>query len=71
LFIDRVAKYTDRVYVTTLCVDYKNDKYESMNGNIVVRSVDGEVTVECSGSSDVLKDSQWFSQNRNAPEEWK
>lgn len=71
MFIDRVAKYTDRVYVTTLCVDYKNDKYESMNGNIVVRSVDGEVTVECSGSSDVLKDSQWFSQNRNAPEEWK
>lgn len=71
LFINRVAKYTDKVYVTTLCVDYEKDKFESMNGNIIVRSVDGEVSVECSASSDVLKDSSWFKKNRIVPAQWK
>ena len=70
-FINRVARYTDKVYVTTLIVDYENDKYESMNGNIIVSSVDGEVSVKCSGSADVLKDSKWFKKNRTTPDAWK
>ena len=70
-FINRVAGYTDKVYVTTLIVDYENDKYESMNGNIIVRSVDGQVSVECSGSDNVLKDSKWFKKNRTTPDAWK
>ena len=70
-FIDRIAPYTDEVYVTTLCIDYANDKFTSMNGNIVVASVDGEVTVACSASSAVLKDTEWFKANRITPEAWK
>ncbi len=70
-FIDRVAPYTEQVYVTTLCVDYENDEYTSMNGNITVASVNGEVSVYCSASSAVLKDSEWFKNNRVCPDAWK
>ena len=35
-FIDNVAPYTDKVYVTTICNDYDNDDFSSMNGNITV-----------------------------------
>lgn len=70
MFINRIAKYTDAVYVTTLCEDYENDKFTSMNGNIIVRSVGGEVTVVCSASSDKLKDSKWFKNNRTTPKAW-
>ena len=70
-FINRVAVYTDKVYVTTLCVDYKNGKFTSMNGNIVIKSVSGEVTVSFSASSQKLKDSEWFKNNRTCPSAWK
>ena len=70
-FINRVSKYTDAVYVTTICVDYKEDKFESMNGNIIIRSQDGEVTVICSASTDKLKDTKWFKEYRTVPDEWK
>ena len=69
-FIDRIAPYTDAVYVTTLCVDYEKGKIESMNGNITVRSIDGEVSVICSASSDKLKDTKWFKNNRIIPKAW-
>ena len=70
-FIDRIAPYTDKVYVTTLCVDYANDKFKSMNGNIVVSSGTSGVTVKCSESPAVLKDTEWFENNRICPEAWK
>ena len=70
-FINRVATYTDRVYVTTLCVDYKKGEFTSMNGNIIVRSSKGTVTVVCSASQTVLKDTQWFRENRTTPSAWK
>ena len=69
-FINRIAPYTDKVYVTTLCVDYKNDKYESMNGNIVIRSDNGGVTVVCSESTKVLKEFKWFKEHRILPKAW-
>ena len=28
-FINRIAKYTNEIYVTTLCVDYQNNKFTS------------------------------------------
>ncbi|MGN0817917.1 MAG: ComEC/Rec2 family competence protein, partial [Candidatus Coproplasma sp.] len=34
-FIDRVSKYTDAVYCTSICYDYKSGNFGSMNGNIV------------------------------------
>ena len=69
-FINRVAPYTDAIYVTTLCLDYKESKFESMNGNITVRSIDGEVSVVCSGSTAKLKDTKWFKNNRTTPKAW-
>ena len=69
-FINRVAPYTDKVYVTTLCEDYKKDKYKSMNGNIVIRAEGGEVTVICSESTSILKEFKWFKEHRTLPKAW-
>lgn len=69
-FCDRIASYTDKVYVTTLCVDYENAVFESMNGNIVVRSGEG-VTVTGSANTTPLKDTEWFKKSRLCPEAWK
>ncbi|MBP5610181.1 MAG: MBL fold metallo-hydrolase, partial [Clostridia bacterium] len=63
-FVDRIAPYTDKVYVTTLGIVEYNDtkgKYEdkdftSMNGNITVLSSGGNVTVGCSNNDTLLKD---------------
>lgn len=76
--IDRIAKWTDRVYVTTLgqiALD-ESGKYEdvgfgSMNGNIVVSSGRaGDITVQCSNNDTLLKDTEWFKENRRMPAEW-
>lgn len=67
-FITRISKYTTQVYVTTLCVDYEKDNYESFNGNIVVVSINvNQITINCSASSTILKDSEWFKANRTWP----
>lgn len=65
-FVDRVSKYTDRIYVTTIVSD--NEKgYESMNGNIVVTSNGGELDVSCSNHNTIFKDTDWFKKNRVWP----
>lgn len=69
-FVDRVAKYTDKVYVTTIISE--NDKgYESLNGNIVVSSNGGEVSVACSNNTTLFKDTEWFKENRILPDAWR
>lgn len=69
-FVDNVAPYTDKVYVTTIVAD-NEDGFASMNGNIVVTS-DGEtVTVTCSNNDVLFKDTEWFKNNRTMPEAWK
>ena len=70
-FIDRIAPYTEKVYVTTLCVDYENGGFKSMNGNIKVTSGANGVTVKCSNNNILLKDTDWFKSSRNCPEVWK
>lgn len=70
-FVNRVSKYTDRVYVTTLCVDYDSDLFESMNGNIVISYSFGQLVVDCSASDTKLKDTEWFKANRTCPDSWK
>ncbi len=70
-FIDRIAPYTDRVYVTTLCVDYKENKFTSMNGNIEIISGEGDVKIKCSASELKLYESEWFKKSRVCPELWK
>lgn len=68
-FIDRVAPYTTEIYVTTLCLDFSNGTYESMNGNIVVccNRDDEVVTIYCSNNDTKLKDTDWFKNNRKLP----
>ena len=71
-FIDRIAPYTDQVFVTTLCVDYQNGAITPMNGNIVVYYSREEeiVTVACSNNTIILKDTDWFKANRTIPNAW-
>ena len=74
IFIDNVAQYanTDKVYVTTLCLDYKSGLFESMNGNIVISCSydDANITTSCSASTKKLKEFDWFKQNRQKPLNW-
>ncbi len=70
-FIDNVAPYTDKVYVTTLCTDYKNGVFGSMNGNITVYCGLGGITLGFTGSESLLKDTEWFKDNRVTPDAWK
>lgn len=67
--IDRVAPYTEQVYVTSQ-VASNAEGYTSMNGNIVVTSNRGGVTVQCSNNNTLLKDTDWFKANRETPAAW-
>lgn len=70
-FIDRISAYTDSVYVTTLCIDYGNSKFTSMNGNIVFYMDNKELKLWCSNNDNIkLKDTDWFKQNRACPKSW-
>lgn len=68
-FINRVARYTDRIYVTSLAI-YQNTGstlntigFKSMNGDIKVTiNSDNEVVVVGSNNSTKLKDTDWFNE---------
>jgi competence protein ComEC len=69
-FINNVAPYTDKIYVTTLGIagsDGKTANFTSMNGNITVSSKGGEVTVNCTNNNTILKETAWFKANRTWP----
>ena len=62
--VDRIAKYTDQVFVTTVVSDVEPG-YKSMNGNITFYSEKGkEYTITGSNNSIILKDTDWFKANR-------
>lgn len=69
-FINRVAPYTDQVYVTTLCTDFDAGIFESMNGNIVLYCKDEKTTVNCSNNNLILKNTAWFKSSRTMPSVW-
>ena len=69
-FIDRVAPYTEKVYVTTIVSD-NADGFEPLNGNIVVSSNGAEVNVQCSNNNTLFKDTAWFEKNRTMPTAWR
>jgi len=71
-FIDRVAPYTSDIFVTTLCNDFKQKKYESMNGNIVIccNQYDDSVTIQCSNNKKILKNTKFYKINRQMPSAW-
>ena len=65
--IDRMAKHTENIYVTTLGIlngDYTTARFESMNGNIVFYCTGSTVKLWCSNNNTVLKDTEWFKANR-------
>ncbi len=67
-FIDRVSLYTSNIFVTTICIDYNKNIFESLNGNIVISSNGtDEVILQCSNNTTKLKDTEWFKQNRTLP----
>ena len=71
--IDRVAEYTEQVYVTTAGIleGESTVGYEPLHGNIVVTSNRDGVTVKCSANDGVLlKDTDWFKENRTMPSFW-
>lgn len=63
-FIDNVSAYTQEIYVTSLCVDYKNNLFTSFNGNIVYACNTNSYQVFCSNNNTILKESEWFKENR-------
>ena len=63
-FIDEISKYTECVYVTTLCVNYANDEFTSFNGNIVFMAKGTTFSVNCSNNNTVLKESGWLEKNQ-------
>lgn len=66
--IDRIAKHTDKIYVTTLMVNNDTGEYTSMNGNITFKCDDGiNYTITGSNNSVILKDTEWFKSNRTWP----
>jgi hypothetical protein len=67
--INRIAPYTDKVYVTSRYDASVTGGRASLNGDIVVTS-GKTLTVRGSASSLPLKDSAWFQQNRTLPAEW-
>ncbi len=68
-FIDNIAPYTDKVYVTTV-ISADGKKGESMNGNIVVTSDAEGISVACSNNDLLFKDTEWFKANRVLPPAW-
>ena len=69
-FVNRVASWTDRVYVTTI-TSTNSKGFESMNGNIVVYWENGILKVRGSNNDTLLKDTAWFKANRTLPNNWK
>ena len=68
--IDRISKHTKNCYVTTLCLDYDAGSFESMNGDIMfVFNKEGSKVV-CNNNYTLLKDTEWFKQNRTVPQSW-
>ena len=85
-FINRIAPYTTKVYVPIMIdlvlddkgdQDPSNDRYENatnyqiLNGNVVVISdAENGVYAECSENNTLLKDTEWFKENRQCPLAW-
>ncbi len=67
-FIDRIANYTDKVYVTTM--RSSSGAGVPLNGNIVVVLREGVVSVECSKNNTLFKDTTWLKNNRTIPSAW-
>lgn len=61
-FVNRIAKYTSRVYVTSM-YDKEIGDFTSLNGNIIVSSNGLKVGLSASNNLIRLKDSNWFNED--------
>jgi competence protein ComEC len=69
--IDRISKYTDRVYVTDLGSFDDISHIEPLNGNIVAKYDEKSAeTFSFSNNDFKLKDTAWFKANRTMPQSW-
>lgn len=67
--INNIAKWTDKIYVTSVSISNETKEYGPMNGNITFYSENGkDYTVTGSNNSTILKDTEWFKENRVWPE---
>ena len=64
--VNRMAKHTDKIYVTTMVSD-ESPFYKSMNGTITFSSDGKTYTVTGSNNSIILKETEWFKNNRTWP----
>jgi len=73
-FINRVAPYTDAIYLTTLIESkaaWDAGKFTSFNGDIVFTQNGNDVSVNCSNNNIKLKETAWFAANRTWPPDGK
>ncbi|MBR4237280.1 MBL fold metallo-hydrolase [bacterium] len=66
-FINRIAKHTDRVYVTSMLnnaetISQGKNVFESMNGNICISSNGDYIAIYASNNLTKLKDTDWFNE---------
>ena len=65
--INRLGKYTEKIYVTTVVTDAEPG-YTSMNGNICFHCTNGkDYTVTGSNNNTILKETEWFKAHRTWP----
>ena len=69
-FVNDVSNYTDQIYVTSLGSIDNKEYFTDMNGNVVITLKDGEISVNCSNNQTILKDTEWFKNNRELPLSW-
>ena len=65
-FTDRITKYTDQIYITSLSVDYKEGVTSPYNGDLVICYFKStkSYSVICSDNNTIYKESQWYKDNR-------
>ncbi len=70
--LNRVAKHTDLVFATSLFNSSisKGELPNSLNGNIVITANHLGVNLTASNNVTLIKDTQWFKDNRICPAEW-
>lgn len=66
-FIDRIAKHTDQVYVTSMLDtnasrESNEQVFKSLNGNIIISSDGTQIGLSASNNLTKLKDSDWFNE---------
>ena len=73
-FIDNIAPYTDKIYIPSVVDTVSDDKkswtVKEMNGNIIFSAKNDTLVVTCSNNNLILKDTDWFKNNRVCPKEW-